>query len=174
MMGNVYQGLYMSKSNKMLRILYLGLTGLLELLINVLVGGQHNKYLNAHVEYGHGDQVRHIVPEKKERQHYYHSRVSFLGRDLQESCDLPVTLKLSFINRSKYNWCCTVYVAIYTACRAFDRIHVHADNCYLTCHPCWYPECSRSAGARSHILPSQSEAWQTRRQWTTRCKWPGW
>lgn len=56
---------HMSKSNIVQRILYLSLASLLEFPINGLIGGQHHKHLNAHVEDGHGDQVRHVVPEDR-------------------------------------------------------------------------------------------------------------
>lgn len=67
--GNVYSVLFyalwshMSNSNIVQRILYLSLASLLEFPINGLIGRQHDKHLNAHVEDGHGDQVRHVVPE---------------------------------------------------------------------------------------------------------------
>lgn len=73
----------MSNSNIVQRILYLSLPTLFEFPINGLIGRQHNKHLNAHVEDGHGDQVRHVVPEDRQNYIYRSSRVLFQGTDLQ-------------------------------------------------------------------------------------------
>ena len=40
-------------------------SGLLELLVNGLVGGHDHEDLDHHVEDGHGDQVRDIVPTQQ-------------------------------------------------------------------------------------------------------------
>lgn len=81
----------MSNSNIVQRTLYLSLPTLFEFPINGLIGRQHDKHLNAHVEDGHGDQVRHVVPEDRRNYIYRPSRVLFhseqIYREMKRSHD---------------------------------------------------------------------------------------
>jgi len=73
----------MSNCNIVQRILHLSLPTLLEFPFNGLIRRQHDKHLNAHVEDGHGDQVRHVVPKDRQNNMYRPSRVLLQWTDLQ-------------------------------------------------------------------------------------------